>query len=72
MGYVLDDEAIAALTATDTAQQKLLKTQEAVTKQISAEYAPYMTEALGDTADFIQKIGKAFVESGVVDKFEVS
>lgn len=69
MGYVLDDEAIAALTATDTAQQKLLKTQEAVTKQISAEYAPYMTEALGDTADFIQKIGKAFVDSGVVDKF---
>jgi hypothetical protein len=69
MGYVLDNEAIAALTATDTAQQKLLKTQEAVTKQISAEYAPYMTEALGDTADFIQKIGKAFVESGVVDKF---
>lgn len=69
MGYVLDNEAIAALTATDTAQQKLLKTQEAVTKQISAEYAPYMTEALGDTADFIQKIGKAFVDSGVVDKF---
>lgn len=69
MGYVLDNEAIAALTATDTAQQKLLKTQEAVTKQISAEYAPYMTEALGDTADFIKKIGKAFVDSGVVDKF---
>lgn len=69
LGYVLDNEAIAALTAADTAQQKLLKTQEAVTKQISAEYAPYMTEALGDTADFIQKIGKAFVDSGVVDKF---
>lgn len=69
MGYVLDNEAIAALTATDTAQQKLLKTQEAVTKQISAEYAPYMTEALTDTADFIKKIGKAFVDSGVVDKF---
>ena len=69
MGYVLDNEAVEALAATDAAQQKLLKTQEAVTKQISAEYAPYMTEALGDTADFIQKIGKAFVESGVVDKF---
>lgn len=69
MGYVLDNEAIDALTATDTAQQKLLKTQEAVTKQISAEYAPYMTEALTDTADFIKKIGKAFVDSGVVDKF---
>lgn len=69
LGYVLDNEAIKALNETDAAQQKLLKTQEAVTKQISAEYAPYMTEALGDTADFIQKIGKAFVESGVVDKF---
>ena len=69
MGYVLDDEAVAALTATDTAQQKLLKTQEAVTKQISAEYAPYMTEALTDTAEFIKKIGKAFTDSGIVDKF---
>lgn len=69
MGYVLDNEAVEALAATDAAQQKLLKTQEAVTKQISAEYAPYMTEALTDTADFIKKIGKAFVESGVVDKF---
>lgn len=69
MGYVLDNEAIEALAATDAAQQKLLKTQEAVTKQISAEYAPYMTEALTDTADFIKKIGKAFVDSGVVDKF---
>lgn len=69
MGYVLDNEAVAALAATDAAQQKLLKTQEAVTKQISAEYAPYMTEALTDTAGFIQKIGKAFVDSGIVDKF---
>lgn len=69
MGYVLDNDAIKALNETDEAQQKLLKTQEAVTKQISAEYAPYMTEALGDTADFIQKIGKAFVNSGIVDKF---
>ena len=37
MGYVLDNEAVEALAATDAAQQKLLKTQEAVTKQISAE-----------------------------------
>lgn len=69
MGYVLDNDAVEALAATDAAQKKLLKTQEAVTKQISAEYAPYMTEALTDTADFIKKIGKAFVDSGVVDKF---
>lgn len=69
LGYVLDNEAIKALNETDTAQQKLLKTQEAVTKQISAEYAPYMTEALGDTANFIQKIGKSFTDTAIVDKF---
>lgn len=69
MGYVLDNDAVEALARADEAQQKLLKTQEAVTKQISAEYAPYMTEALTDTADFVTKIGKALRDSGVVEKF---
>lgn len=69
MGYVLDNDAVEALARADEAQQKLLKTQEAVTNQISAEYAPYMTEALTDTADFISKIGKALKDSGVVEKF---
>lgn len=69
MGYVLDNDALASLAAVDDAQQKLLKSQEAVTKQISAEFAPYMAEALGDTADFILKIGKAFAESGIVEDF---
>lgn len=69
MGYVLDNDAVEALARADEAQQKLLKTQEAVTNQISAEYAPYMTEALTDTADFVTKIGKALKDSGVVEKF---
>lgn len=69
MGYILDNEAVASLAAVDDAQNKLLKTQESVTKQISAEYAPYMEEALSDTADFVLKIGNAFTQSGIVEDF---
>ena len=69
LGYVMDNDMLAALGAVDDAQQRLLKTQEAVSNQISAEYAPYMEEALGDTASFIEKIGDALTKSGVVDSF---
>lgn len=69
MGYVLDTDALNSLGAVDDAQQKLLRTQEAVTNQISTEFAPYMTDALGKTADFILKIGDAFAKSGIVDDF---
>lgn len=68
-GYVMDKEMLAALGAVDDAQQRLLKTQEAVSNQISAEYAPYMAEALGDTRDFIEDIGKAFKDSGIIKSF---
>lgn len=68
-GYVMSNDMLAALGAVDDAQQRLLKTQEAVSNQISAEYAPYMEEALGDTADFIKKIGMAFKDSGIVQSF---
>ncbi len=68
-GYVMDEKMLASLGAVDDAQQRLLKTQEAVTNQISAEYAPYMEESLTDTADFIKKIGDAFRSSGIVDSF---
>lgn len=69
LGYVMDTDMLSALGAVDDAQQRLLKTQEAVSNQISAEYAPYMEEALGDTADFISKIGTAFRDSGIVSSF---
>lgn len=69
MGYVLDHEALDALGAVDDAQQRLLKAQEAVSNQISVEYAPYMEKALTNTRDFILDIGDAFVDSGVVDSF---
>lgn len=69
MGYVLENDALDALGAVDDGLQRLQKTQEGVSNQISAEFAPYMAEALGDTADFVLKIGNAFKESGIVDDF---
>ena len=69
MGVILTETDLVALQAVDDAQAKLLSTQEAVTNQISAEYAPYMEEALTKTATFIKKIGNALTESGVVDSF---
>lgn len=69
MGTVLDKEALASLGAVDDGLQKMKKTQEGVTKQIAAEFAPSMAEALGDTADFIKKIGTSFANSGIVLDF---
>ena len=69
MGYVLSGEALDALGAVDDAQQRLLRTQEAVSNQISAEYAPYMEESLTMTRELIQDIGKALIESGAVEAF---
>lgn len=69
MGYVLDNEALAALKGVDDGFQRLQKTQEAVKNQMAAEFAPYLTEALEDIRELVQKVGKALVESGAVDAF---
>lgn len=69
VGYVLDNEALEALGAVDDGFQRLQKTQEAVKNQMAAEFAPYLTKALEDVRELIQKVGKALVESGAVDAF---
>lgn len=69
VGYVLDNEALEALGAVDDGFQRLQKTQEAVKNQMAAEFAPYLTKALEDIRELIQKVGKALVESGAVDAF---
>lgn len=69
VGYVLDNEALEALGAVDDGFQRLQKTQESVKNQMAAEFAPYLTKALEDIRDLIQKVGKALVESGAVDAF---
>lgn len=67
MGYVLDNESLTALDNVDNGFHQLEKTTEALKKQMAAEFAPYVTEALEKIREFIQKIGKTLIESGVVD-----
>ena len=69
VGYILSNDQLKALTAVDEAQNRLLKSQEAVSKQISAEYAPYMSDALNETRELIEKVGTALIDSGAVDAF---
>lgn len=69
VGYILSNDQLKALTAVDEAQNRLLKSQEAVTKQISAQYAPYMSDALNQTRELIEKIGKALIDSGAAAAF---
>lgn len=69
VGYILSNNQLKALTAVDEAQNRLLKSQEAVSKQISAEYAPYMSDALNQTRELIEKVGTALVDSGAVEAF---
>lgn len=69
VGYILSNGQLKALTDVDEAQNRLLKSQEAVSKQISAEYAPYMSDALNETRELIEKVGTALIDSGAVDAF---
>lgn len=69
VGYILSNDQLKALTAVDEAQNRLLKSQEAVSKQISVEYAPYMSDALNETRELIEKVGTALIDSGAVDAF---
>lgn len=69
VGYILSNDQLKALTDVDEAQNRLLKSQEAVSKQISAQYAPYMSDALNQTRELIEKVGTALVDSGAVDAF---
>lgn len=69
VGYILSNDQLKALTDVDEAQNRLLKSQEAVSKQISAEYAPYMSDALNETRELIEKVGTALIDSGAVEAF---
>ena len=69
MGYVLDNEALTALTEVDDAYQRLQKSQEGAKNQISAEFAPYLTEFYEKITKLIRDGGQALKDSGIVDSF---
>lgn len=69
MGYVLDNEALTALTEVDDAYQRLQKSQEGAKNQLSAEFAPYLTEFYEKVTKLITDGGQAMKDSGLVDAF---
>nr|DAE12383.1 MAG TPA: tail tape measure [Siphoviridae sp. ctR5S1] len=69
VGYVLDDEALSALGAVDDAYQRLQKSQEGAKNQLSAEFAPYLTEFYEKITKLIRDGGQALKDSGIVDSF---
>ena len=69
MGYVLDNDALAALGAVDDAYQRLQKTQEGVKNQLAEQFAPYLTEFYEKITRLIKDGGQALKDSGLVDAF---
>lgn len=69
MGYVLDKEALEALTAVDDAYQKLQKSQEANKNQMATEFAPYLEEFYTGWTKLTKTLGTAVKDSGIVDAF---
>lgn len=69
MGYVLDNEALTALTEVDDAYQRLQKSQEGAKNQLSAEFAPYLTEFYEKITKLMRDGGQALKDSGLVDSF---
>jgi hypothetical protein len=69
MGYVLDNEALTALTEVDDAYQRLQKSQEGAKNQLSAEFAPYLTEFYEKITKLIRDGGQALKDSGLMDSF---
>lgn len=69
VGFVLDDKMQGALGDVDNAYQRMLLSQETITKQMAVQFAPHMEEALTDTRDFVLQIGEALIDSGAVDAF---
>lgn len=68
-GYILDDLALNNLGSVDDALIRLDKTRETFTKNMSAQFAPYVTEAITKVDEASKKMGDALVKSGAADAF---
>lgn len=69
VGYVLDEEALSSLQNVDDAMQRFEKTTEAAKNQLSAEFAPYLTDSTEKLTAFVTDLGEAMENSGIVDAF---
>lgn len=66
VGYVLDNDMLEALGAVDDAEQRLTKTKEALTYQMSAQMAPAVVTLKTEWLNFMQEGGDALINSGII------
>lgn len=64
--YVLSTDQVAALAAVEEKQQELQLRQEAVRKQLAAEFAPTAEKVYSEFGELVTDAGKALDESGIV------
>lgn len=69
-GNVLSTKALESLGAVDDAEQRLTLTTEGLKNMIGAEFAPVTEKALTSARDNVDKLGNAFLQSGIVGQFE--
>ena len=67
VGYVLDEEMLTALAEVDDAEQRLTKTKEALTLQMSAQMAPAVVHLKEEWLEFVTEGGKALIDSHIIE-----
>lgn len=68
-GNVLSTKALESLGAVDDAEQRLTLTTEGLKNMIGAEFAPATEKALTSARENVDKLGNAFIQSGVTGQF---
>ena len=65
--YVLSTEQVAALADVDEKYQELQLRQEAVRKQLAAEFAPTAEKVYDKFGELVTDAGEALIDSGIAD-----
>lgn len=66
VGYVMSGEVLDALGAVDDAYQRMQRTQEGLTQQISGQMAPAVTNFYETWTELMAKSGKALTDSRII------
>lgn len=71
LGYILNDEELAALGAVDDAYQRMQLTIEAAKKQIAADFAPASQAAMKLFSDAVTKAVDVLERSGMIENLAI-
>lgn len=71
LGYILNDEELAALGAVDDAYQRMQLTIDAAKKQIAADFAPASEAAMKLFSDAVTKAVEVLERSGMIENLAI-